>query len=128
MVSRWLCIFATGLLLVWVPALNAQAPTYKPVGVPIAGVSVGEFVEAKGYAWITPGGSRAFVNFNEPSARVPTSVDLTNVPVEVLNRFKAECSKLPRFPGGCAVIMRGQTGMIENKIGLFAHEIEILPK
>jgi hypothetical protein len=121
--------FAFVLALAAGPALHAQQPAYKQVssGEIIQGyVPDGEWVETNGHFWLSPGG--IFLNFNLPSAMVPLRIDVANVSPDSVSRLKAECSAPRQFDGGCNAVVRGQVGMVGNRKGIMAREIEILPK
>ncbi|MGH6769462.1 MAG: hypothetical protein ACRECO_10640 [Xanthobacteraceae bacterium] len=110
------------------PALQAQEPVYKQIGANSARhLAEGLWVETRGHTWLSPGGS-AFVTINQPSAMVPTRVDVTNVAPASIGRLKAACSALNQFHGGCNTIVRGRIGMVGKEKGIIAREIEILPR
>ena len=72
-------------------ALQAEPLTYKPIGSNDARrLAEGERVETRGHLWVSLSG--VFLNFNQPSAQVPTGIDITNVAAETVRRLKAECS------------------------------------
>jgi hypothetical protein len=117
-------VFALGAA----PALQAQEPVYKQIGANSArSLAEGLWVETRGHTWFTPGGA-AFVTINQPSAMVPTRIDVTNVAPVSVGRLKAECSALNQFVDGCNAIVRGQIGMVGKEKGIIAREIEILPR
>jgi hypothetical protein len=108
---------------------RAQAPIDRPVssGDLLGGyVPNGEWIEVTGHAWISDKGM--FFNFNQPSARFPMRVDIANVDPEHSRRLNSECHSLDQFRGGCWVTIRGQTGLLGDRQGIFARDVEITPK
>jgi hypothetical protein len=108
---------------------RAQAPIDRPVssGDLLGGyVPNGEWIEVTGHAWVSDKGM--FFNFNQPSARFPMRVDIANVDPEHSRRLNSECRSLDQFHGGCRVTIRGQTGLLGDRQGIFARDVEITPK
>ncbi len=107
----------------------AQAPSYRPVssGDLLGGyVPNGEWIEVTGHAWVSDKG--VFFNFNQPSARFPMRVDIANVDAEHSRRLNSECGSLDQFRGGCWVTIRGQTGLLGDRQGILARDVEVTPK
>ncbi len=123
-----LAALACGLALAAGSALRAQELVYQQIGANSAKrLAEGLWVETSGHTWLTPGGG-VFVTHNQPSAMVPTRIDVTNVAADSVGRLKAGCSALTQFEGGCNAIVRGQIGMVGNQKGIIAREIEVLPR
>jgi hypothetical protein len=121
--SVFLLVLAAGA------APQAQQPTYERFssGEIIQGyVPDGEWVETSGHFWISPSG--IFLNFNLPSAMAPLLIDVANVAPDSVSQLRAECSASRQFDGGCPAVVRGQVGLVGNRKGIMAREIEILPK
>jgi hypothetical protein len=105
--------------------------TYKQVDTYSIGrgnVPIGEWIEVKGHAWFTEQGGR----FNRAwaSAAYPISVDVSRLETELVRRLSAECPSMPasRLAGGCEVVLRGQIGMVGDRHGIVATEVEIRAK
>jgi hypothetical protein len=108
---------------------KAQPPIYRPVNVGdlLGGyVPNGEWIEATGHAWSSDKG--VVFNVNQSSAQVPIPVDVANVDPENSRRLKAECSSPDQFRGGCWVTICGQIGMLGNRQGIFARDVQVVPK
>jgi hypothetical protein len=58
---------------------------------------------------------------------VPLRIDIANVAADSVGRLQAECSAQRQFDGGCNAIVRGQTARLDNRTGIVAREIHILP-
>ena len=109
------------------PVLQAQERVYKRISSNEARtIAEGEWVKTRGHTWLSPQG--VLLNFNLPSAMVPTRIDVTKVSPESVSRLKAECSAQRQFDGGCNAIVRGQVGMIGDEKGIIATDIQILPR
>jgi hypothetical protein len=108
---------------------RAQSPTYRPIntGDLLGGyIANGEWIETSGHGWFADQG--VFFNANQISARVPMRVDVVNVDPETVRRLAAECGSVDQFKGGCRVTIRGQTGMLGDRQGIFARDIQIAPR
>lgn len=91
-------------------------------------VPIGEWIETKGHAWFAEQGGR--FNFNQVSAAYPISIDVSRLEIELVRRLSAECPSKPesRLAGGCEAVIRGQIGMVGDRRGIFATEVEIRAK
>ena len=89
-----------------------------------AGIPDGEWVEAIGHAWFT--GDGAYMNINRPSARPPLRLDITHASEG--RRFRSECRAPDQSRDGCRVRIEGRTGMVGDRQGVIAMEIEIIPQ
>jgi hypothetical protein len=108
---------------------KAQSPIYRPVeSADLLGgyIANGEWIETTGHAWFSDKG--VFFNFNQPSARVPIRVDVANVDPGNIGRLKSECGSKDQFSGGCWVTIRGQTGMLGDRQGIFARDVRVMPR
>jgi len=108
--------------------VQAQEPAYEPVSsneIILGYVPDGRWVETSGHLWHSRDG--VVLNFNRPSAMVPIRIDIANVAADSLGRLQAECSAQRQFDGGCNAIVRGQTAKVDNRTGIVAREIHILP-
>jgi hypothetical protein len=107
---------------------KAQPPIYRPVNsADLLGgyIPNGESIEATGHAWFSDRG--VFFNFNQLSARVPIRVDVANVDPEKMRRLKSTCGSPDQFSGGCWVTIRGQTGILGDRQGILARDIQVIP-
>jgi hypothetical protein len=108
---------------------KAQPQIYRPVSsADLLGgyIPNGEWIEATGHAWFSDKG--VFFNFNQPSARVPIRIDVANVDSENIRRLKSECGSPDQFSGGCRVTMRGQTGLLGDRQGVVARDVQVMPR
>jgi hypothetical protein len=126
----WKSLVATMLLALTGTAFameqDASAPVYRPVNsADLLGgyIRDGEWIETSGHVWFTDAG--IFFNFNRVSARFPMRIDARHAdPLEV-QRLRSECSSPDQFEGGCWMVIRGQTGKVGGRQGIFAREMRI---
>jgi hypothetical protein len=129
----WKSLVATMLLALagatFAMGPDAAAPVYRPVNsAELLGgyIPDGEWIETSGHVWFTDAG--IFFNFNRVSARYPMRVDIGHAdPIEV-HRLRSECSSPGQFEGGCWMVIRGQTGKVGDRRGIFAREMRIAPE
>jgi hypothetical protein len=112
-------------------AEQPEPRTYKHVDTYSIGqgyVPIGEWIEVKGHAWFTEQGGR--FNLTWASAAYPISVDVSRLETELVRRLSAECPSIrgSLLGGGCEVVMRGQIGMVGDRHGIVATEVEIRAK
>src|ERR1700674_1218301 len=125
--SSFVFVVLIFLLTSWSFALEskAQSPIYRPVNsADLLGgyIPNGEWIEATGHAWFSD--NDVFFNFNQPSARVPIRVDVAIVDPENIRRLKSECGSSDQFSGGCWITIRGQTGMLGDRQGVLARDVQ----
>ena len=86
-------------------------------------MSPGQLIETSGHIWFRQTG--VFLNVNQPSAHVPLLIDVSAVPAEKRTNWAACAAPEQGLGGGCEAVIRGMTGLIDGRRGIFAHEIEI---
>jgi hypothetical protein len=86
-------------------------------------VSPGQLIETSGHIWFRQTG--VFLNVNAPSAHVPLLIDVSAVPAEKRTSWAACAAPEQGLGGGCEAVIRGKTGLIAGRRGIFAHAIEI---
>jgi len=127
--------FVFGVLVFFLTSLSfalepkAQPPIYRPVNSSdlLGGyIPNGEWIETAGHAWFSDKG--VFFNVNQPSAHVPIRVYVANVDPENSRRLKSVCGSPNQFSGGCRVTIRGQTGMLGDRQGLLARDVQVIPR
>ncbi|MGC1863956.1 MAG: hypothetical protein WA733_23270 [Methylocystis sp.] len=88
-------------------------------------VPLGTLVETRGHLWYFRQAG-VFLNVNAASARYPLVIDVTAVSAEQRKSLSVCLAPDGSFwGGGCSALIRGKTGLINERRGIFAHEIEI---
>ena len=114
-----------GTLAVMSPS-SAQPEEYRNVNVGeiIMGyVPDGTLVRTGGHVWFRE--AEVLLNVNVPSAHVPLRVDVSGVPVGRRTEWAACLAPGQDLGGGCGAVVRGRTGMVDGRRGIFAQGIEI---
>ena len=107
--------------------LGSQSVVYRNVysgDIMMGYVPLGTLVETRGHLWYFRQAG-VFLNVNAASARYPLLIDVTAVSAEQRKSLPLCLAPDGSWSGGCAALIRGKTGLINERRGIFADEIEI---
>jgi hypothetical protein len=107
--------------------LGSQSVVYRNVysgDIMMGYVPLGTLVETRGHLWYFRQAG-VFLNVNAASARYPLVIDVTAVSAEQRKSLPLCLAPDGSWSGGCAALIRGKTGLINERRGIFADEIEI---
>jgi len=85
-------------------------------------VPLGQSIETSGHIWYLPTG--VFLLPNLISAQNPLVIDVSAMPAENRTRLLT-CRASALYVGGCDTLIWGDTGLVDGRRGIFAHEIDI---
>ena len=110
--------------LLW--SVSIAEPAYQQVNrIDLVGGHVPDdtWIETTGRVWVTPHG--VFFGLGMPSAMAPIKLDISHAAPEQVATVTSKCKAESAFEKGCQANLRGKTGKIDGRHGVFATSITL---